>query len=346
MSPNSFKIIGLLIVTSFFILISSIVQAQIPSAGGLELSVSSDNPIPGQTVTITARSYSVDINAATITWVVDGKNSGQGTGKNTLNITAPVLGRKMTVQVTAVTPDGLRLVGSATIGSGSIDMILESNGYVSPLFLGKLQPIYQNAVKIVAVPHLANASGVEYDPTTLLYKWSKNDRAVEDQSGYGKQSIKLVGELVPRPYTLSVIVSSRDGNVQGQGRIDVTPVAPFISFYINDPLYGALFNRVVGNSLRIGSQKETSILAVPYGFNKPITGLGDLALSWLINGTEHVELASTDSIVLRAPNESAGSSDIQLKMRNNEQILQSANTGFTASFSAKESTLDQTSTSF
>lgn len=323
---------------AFFLLFSSIVYAQIPtSLGGLDLSLSSENPVPGQTVTITARSYTIDINSAKINWLVNNSSVKSGIGATVLEVKAPALGKTLSVKVSATTPEGKIETGTIVVGSGSVDMIFETDGYVPPFFRGKISPVYQNAVKIIAIPHLANSSGVEYDPKTLIYQWQKNDRAIENQSGYGKQSITLVGDLVPRAYDLRVDVWSRDNVAHGQGLVEVAVSEPVITFYVDDPSYGTLFNRAIDSIVRIGSQKETAILAVPFGFNESASENGSLEWSWLINSAAHNELSSSKSIVLRAPDNSAGSSNVRLDIRNTDKILQGASGGFSASFSNEKS---------
>ncbi len=307
------------------------------SIGGLELSASTDNPVPGQKVTITAKSYSTNINSAKISWTVAGKSVLSGTGATKLEVTAPALGKRLTVNASAITAEGRTLNSSIAINSGSVDMIIESDGYVPTSFRGKLSPVYQNLVTITAIPHLANSSGVEYDPKTLVYNWKKNSQVIQDQSGYGKQSITLAGDIVPRAYTLTVTVGTRDGSAQAVGMASVSFNEPSISFYVDDPLYGPLFNRTILDSLRIGSKNETSVLMVPFGYNKPFDSIGSLSLLWKINGVEHAELAENESIVLRAPEGSAGASAIELEIRNLRDILQGGSNGFNAIFSANSS---------
>ena len=250
---------------------------------------------------------------------------------------APALGKKLNIKVTMVTNNGQTTTGSTVIGSGSVDLVTETDGYVPPSFRGKAPVVYQNSVTVVAVPHIANSDGVEYDPKTLIYQWSKNNQILGDQSGYGKQSIMLVGDIVPRAYDLSVNVTPRTGSGQAESMITITPQSPSITFYINDPLYGPLFNLAINSSYRIGSQREANILAIPYGFNKPANKSGDLSFSWLINNVAHPELTTNDSVILRAPVGTAGASNITLSIANNKQILQSANSGFTAMFTAASS---------
>lgn len=327
-----------LLLTIFFfssLLFSITAQAQgIPSGIGLDITASTDNPVPEQTVTITARSYTIDINSSTITWTINGKVVQKDVGATTLVVKAPALGQKLNINVTAVTTNGITSVGTISVSSGSVDMIIENNGYVPAFFKGKLPTSYQNNTNIVAIPHLADSKGVEYDPKNLIYQWKKNSMAIEDQSGYGKQSMTLIGDVVPRTADVTVTVSTRDGNSRATGYISASYGSPSLSFYFDDSLYGPLFNKAIKNNISIGSEKETSIIAVPFGFNKPTTGIGDLALSWMINGIENVDLAKNESITLRAPNDTAGLSNVELRIRNTKKILQGANLGFKASFKA------------
>jgi hypothetical protein len=312
-------------------------SAQIPSSvNGLDISASTDNPVPGQTVTITARSYSLDINSAKVSWVVNGTTVKDSVGATVLEVKAPALGKTLSIKISATTPQGRTDVGTIVIGSGSVDLIFETDGYTSPFFKGKISPVYQNSVKIVAIPHLANANGQEYDPKTLIYQWKRNSRAIESQSGYGKQSITLIGDIVPRPYDISVDVWPRDDSTHAQGMTEVSVAGPTINFYADDPLYGPLFNRAINSIVRIGSQKETTVLAVPFGFNKSPSGVGNLSWSWSINDSIRSELSTNESIVLRAPDDSTGSSNIQLNIINADKILQGAREGFSATFSAEK----------
>jgi hypothetical protein len=326
------SILTAILLTSYSLFLTPVRAQSVPTAGGIELSASSQNPVPGQTITITANNFSADINSSKVTWTVNGKIIESGTGLSTLDIVAPAAGKTLAVKATMTTTDGISYSNTYTVRSGSVDMILETNGYVPPLFKGKLTPVYQNEVRIIAIPHLADSTGREYDPTTLIYIWKKDGSSIQEQSGYGKQSISLLGDIVPRAYDVSVTISTKDGSVQAQGIINVSFQSPTVNFYVNDQLYGPLFNIVAGDTVHIGSQKETDVLAVPYGFTKPVGSVGNLVFTWLINNIEHPELSSSDSIILRAPDNTTGSSDVSLSLHNNDQILQSANGDFSAIF--------------
>jgi hypothetical protein len=222
--------------------------------------------------------------------------------------------------------------------TSSVDMVVESGGYVHPLFSGKIDPKYQNLVKIVAVPHLFTPTGTELDPKILFYQWRKNGLVIQSESGYGKQTLSMPGEVVPRAYSITVEVSSRDKTVISEGRTNIEPLEPFISFYVEDPLYGPLYNIAVINSVRIGTQREVTMRAVPYGFN--VNQANDnFTRTWFINGIEHPELSYNDSIILRTPDKIGGSANVQLTIRNTKDILQGATSGFSTIFTTPSRTV-------
>lgn len=329
------------LILAIFASASSIVSAQVipTTIKGIGLTLSTANPIPGQTVTITAQSYISDLNSSAITWTLNGSLYQKGTGVISIQVKAPASGKQLNVSITALTSEGRQLNDSVIVKSGSVDLLIESGGYVPPFFQGKIPLAYQNDYRVIAIPHLANSSGAEYDPKTLVYQWTKDSQAVQDQSGYGRQVLTWKDEIIPRQRDIRVKVISKDGSAQAEMIILVQAQGPFISFYINDLLYGPLYNKAITDRVGLGSSGEISVLAAPYGFNtgSNANGIGKLSFSWLINSVEETALAASRSIVLRAPAGQSGSSDVQLQISNNDDILQGAKSGFSAVFSDQSS---------
>lgn len=324
----------LILLCSLFFATATSIHAQLLSGplDAVQLTPSVDNPVPGQPVTITTQSYSNNVAGAHFTWTVNGEVASSAIGQTTFTVTAPPLGKKLNIVLTVTTVDGKILNGSLSLGSGVVDMILETDGYVPTPFQGKILPSYQNTVKIVAIPHLANSSGVEYNPKSLVYTWKKDGNVMLDQSGYGRESAAITGDLIPRSYLVTVDVATTDGIAVSEGNVNVDQGSPTIDFYINDPLYGPLYNRSIGTSVSIGSQNETTVLAVPYGFNGT-NNTTDLSYSWTVNGADQSSLDGNSSIILHAPDNSAGSSDIGLTVANSARILQGTDSAFTVYFS-------------
>lgn len=326
-----------------FLLFVAITNAQgLPAASNTNVTfkISNENPQPGQQITITAQSFSVNLDASTNTWTLNGSVYQKGIGVKAIEVKAPELGKKMAIHFSAITSEGKEVKADLSIGSGSIDMIIENGGYIPPFFSGKMPLSYQNVYRVSAFPHLANSSGKEYDPKTLIYQWTKDTKAVSDQSGYGKQTFSWQDDMVPSQRTIKVRVSSRDGAAQAQTSIYLKAQSPAITFYNNDPLYGPMYNKAIGEKISIGNSRELSVLAVPYGFN--MSSVAKFAFTWLVNSIEQSDLSTSQSIVLRAPQNTGGSSEIRLQIRNNNQILQGATNGFTASFSSKDIGADNT----
>lgn len=334
---NSRIFILLLFILGAFLPFQIHAQGIPASDNGVDIISSAVNPSPGQKFTLKAQSFTANLDSATITWKVNGKVVLTGVGEVSLPMIAPDLGKKTTISVTAVTAEKVTLANSYTFSAGSVDLIIENSGFIPAYFQGKLPTSYQNTVKVIAMPHLATADGKEYDPKDLVYLWKKNSRVIQDQSGYGKQAVTIVGDIVPRAFTLTVTVTTKDSSLSADGYIQVPFNSPSLSFYVDDPLYGPLYNSAISDNLYIGAQKETGVLAVPFGFNKPDSGLGNLTLSWMINGYEYPDLSSNQSIILRAPDGADGSSNIRLDIRNSKDILQNAITSFSARFRASDS---------
>ncbi len=333
---SSIIVITVLLVSGIFTLFTSKIshaQALPVTIQALQVSASPENPAPGDSVKISVISYAIDINSATITWSVNGKVTSKGVGLTSITVTSPKLGKVMDIQVSAVTPQGQQHSQTFFLKSGDIDFIIESSGYVPPFFLGKMPVVYQNTVRVVALPHLANSSGVEYDPASLVYKWEKGTGAVlQSQSGFGKNYIDMTSSLIPRPYSLTVTATTKDGAASTKSSVSVNPQSPKLAFYINDQLYGPLYNEAIGGKMRLGSQKELSVIAVPYGFDKMLNGVNILTYNWLINNDSSSDLSSNDIIVMRTPDNTSGTSNISLAIESPKYILENANGGFSVTF--------------
>lgn len=314
---------------------SLIAHAQIPdSIDGVQISNDPLYPSAGQNVTIKVESYNTNLNAASIVWLVDGKNTGQGTGLTSINITAPVLGKTTVVTAVIMTTEGKEVRKAVTLKPADIDLVWESSGYVPPLFKGKSLFSYQNLIKVSAIPHFAASSGKEIDPKTLVYKWTVNDQVVQDQSGFGKQTL-AISEFLPKTFDIEAIVTTKDGTQQGRASINLEPGNPSITLYQEDSLYGIFYNKALGEKFTI-SKDEVSILAVPYFFSSVVGTKSPLTYTWSINNLEQPDISKNQSITLRTKEDAEGSSLLSLDIRNQNQILQGAHNAITLFFAKKQ----------
>ena len=209
-------------------------------------------------------------------------------------------------------------------------------GYAPPLYGGKQDFAYENTVKIVAMPHLADSSGAEIDPTTLVYNWKQDSTVLQDQSGYGKQSITITGTVIPRPTTIYVNVSTRDGSETASGAITLQAGSPSVVFYQDDPLYGVLYNLALGGQTTFSNQ-ELTLLAAPFSFTLPSLTNNNLQYSWTINGAAQTDLTTNRGVTLRVSDTSSDASyPVQLQLQNTEEILQGAMNAITVMFKSNK----------
>lgn len=320
------------ILTLFFCLIPVFSHAQIPtSIDGILMETYPKIPAPGDTVSISIESYATDLNAASIVWFVDGKEYAKGVGKKSIDTGAPLLGKTKNILVVIKTVEGREIKKILTLKSGGVDLIWESAGHTPPLYEGKASYVYENEVRFIAIPHIAGTNGMELDPTTLVYKWTLNDKVIQDQSGYGKQ-VLTVREDIPRSLDVLVEVSTKNGSDKASKTTSLTPGNPSISFYEDNALYGVLYNESLTSKINLENQ-EVSIVAVPFGFNS--TKESPLSFLWSVNNVERKDLSTNESIILRTKGDVEGSSSISLEIRNVDNILQGARNGLTVLFSKK-----------
>lgn len=294
---------------------------------GVTIDADNYNPVPGQSVDITLESYSFDLNSSSIVWQVGGKVQSKGVGMKTISVKAPSIGSKVNVTATIMSPDGKEVIKTYTIKSGSVDIVWESNGYRPPFFQGKLPFVYQNSIKLVAIPHFSKSGTKEVDPKTLVYSWKLGGKFIEGGQGYGKQSVTIDSGSIPRPLEISVQVSKSDQSDSAAGSMVLNPTDPELDFYENDSLYGVMFNKSITDSLSM-KNTEVNIVVSPTGFNLNNKSI----FNWSVNNIEQPSLIQNRSITVRSKGDVNGTSLIRLGVLDERNILQRAEGGFNIYF--------------
>ncbi len=315
MKTRLFTSIFSLTLGTFFLVPFTIVQAQFtnePTAGTITLTSVPANPAPGQTVSINVRSFNTDIDRATITWSVNGKQTASGLGLKDFVTRLGNVGSDTRISVIVLTEKGDTLTKDISFTAASVSLIWEADSYVPPLYKGKaLLSRYTNA-KIVAITQLGNTS-TSLSPQNLIYTWKKNGRNMASVSGYSKNTLQLDRYDTAEETTVKVVVSNQEGSLRIEKEITLNPVQPKLVTYIYNPLYGTLYTRALSGNYRV-STKELSLSAVPYFFNGgPATPiLTDF--SWSINNTR--ESPTNNVFTLRNVASATGTVNISIGASN------------------------------
>lgn len=291
------------------------------------------NPAPGQSVVVQVKSLSSDIAHADIAWYEGSTLLKRGNGLSQITVTAPKNGTSMKITSIIRASDGKSSTQTVTIRSGEVDMSWEALTYTPPLYQGRSIYTSQSNIKIVALPNLRDNNGRLISPDDLVYKWKKDSTVLGSLSGYGKQSLTLKGDIASRPFTITVDVASRDNSIKGQGFMNVDAVDPEVLLYEEDPLYGVLYNRAVGEQFSL--KNETKLTAEPYYFSTTNKSDSALRYTWSINRLEQNDIRGTN-LILRPKGDVEGVSLISLRIDNLREILQSSSAEIGAYFSKKQ----------
>lgn len=293
-------------------------------------------PGPNEEIYVSLASYATDLNAANITWTVNGKNIKSAIGEKTFTFNTGGVGVKTTLSITIRTAEGELIEKSLTIKPTEVDLMWQSKSFVHPFYKGKAMFSHQNEITFIAIPHITNSGGQEIGVKNLIYKWKKNGTVIEDSSGFGKNSYTFNGPLISRPVEVSVEVSTLNDEGIAFNSTLVEPQDPFVIFYKKDPTYGIGFQRSLQGTVELNNSREITVVAMPFFFGTLIQSPAELLYKWFINGTPIGNDSGAYTQVFRQIEGVSGSSRISLSIENERKILQFSSKNFDLSFRSNE----------
>lgn len=291
-------------------------------------------PKPNEIVTITAQSFSTDLNKASFKWSLNGKTFSQGIGLKDIQVPAGKAGTLTNISVSVTTIDIGVVTNSVSFRPADVTLAWESDTYTPPFYKGKALEAYGGAFKVTAVPEFFDGKGKRMDPKTLVYTWKKNGNVQGEASGYGKDYfIDSQSSYLRGGDDVSVEVSSPKQSISGSQSITITPVIPSIVFYENNPLYGIVYEKSLGDTFNL-SNEEVTLRAELYNFSTPLAGF--INLGWNINGLDVPQFSNNNQITLRKDSSASGESSVGILAQHRGHALQGAQNGITIKFDAKK----------
>jgi hypothetical protein len=329
------KIFDYLLIITLLVIVSPLIsfgQATPGTMGSfLEMTMSPQNPEPFQTVTITIKSFSYDLDRSKITWLVDGVQKKTEMGLKEFTAQAGKNGQKTTVKAVVETPnDGTKEIEAFFIPS-VVDLIYESLSYTPPFYKGRALNPNQGMVLVVAIPELINSAGQKAAAQNVIYSWKKDGKVEQSASGLGKNTFVFSGSVPIRDALIEVTASSLDGSIFASKQVTITNVTPQIVFYENSPIYGMMMNKAIVNPVQM-LVDEFSILAVPYFFSVGYATTPDLDYAWSLNGQTVSSQDPKNSFTTRTGVAGSGTANIGLKISNNVRVFQFATNNYTINF--------------
>ena len=289
-----------------------VAQAQaIGNFSPFTLSVNPTYPQPYDTLTVTPVSGTVNLSEMTVTVLVDGTRTYEGSPKS-VSIPLKGAGQTTTVRVIA-SGGGTTYAQDLSTTPEGLALITEPVASAPALYLGKPLVPLGGSVRVVAVADFRTKNGAAIDPAALSYSWTVNGTTVGTASGVGKSSVLVDSPLKYRTATVSVLVKSPDGNLSSGGSVALSAAEPIVRIYENDPLLGVRFETALSGTYAI-SGTEASLFAVPFSFPK---GNGGPLIRWFLNGAA----AQTGPVItLRPTGNGTGTANLSLTAGNGSTV--------------------------
>ncbi|MEJ0053723.1 MAG: hypothetical protein WDN10_03310 [bacterium] len=239
----------------------------------LTLAISPDYPRPYDTITASLSSNSIDLAAAIITILADGKEIPMTNGR--ARVTLGAAGSATVVKAIA-TIGGQAYSASQTVRPAEVALIAEPAATSHPFYPGGFGIPSQGQVRLVALPDLRATGGKRFTDGTLVYKWKLNGQELADLSGIGRSVVSMTAPVRYRDATIEVTVLSPDQSLVADSVLRISPSDPSVRVYESDPLLGIRYDRALGDEFAMPGA-EATFVAVPYGFARTP------AIVWTVN---------------------------------------------------------------
>lgn len=281
--------------------------------GNLSVSLSPQYPQPGQIVRLRANGGSLDLDNSAIIWRAGGKIIAQGTGVTSSDVTAGALGSETDIELDVETPDGTVISAQATLAPTELDVLVGSDSYVPPFYLGRSMPSAGTNLVLQAVARFKRTDGTLIPDSSITYTWRRNNEAMAGVSGRGKAAALVSAPHLFASDTITVDAVSSDGTRAGRASVLVPTADPVLDLYEDHPLYGTLYNRALGASAFI-PESEMTFVGVPYFAQTFSPTSRSLSYEWRVNNAKITpSVSAPNEITINAQN-SSGRADISLEV--------------------------------
>lgn len=299
----------------FFASGASSAFAQVFEQSNISLSLSPEHPKAGEHVTATVSANSFDINAANISWQVNGKPILQGIGAKELQIPAASRG-ETDIQAHIETADWSGDL-AASFDPSLVSLAWQSPSYVPPFYRGKALFPTEGALTLVALPFFSRAGSSLGSTDQISYDWTKDGQVVGDQSGFGRSTFSVKAGLIDEPVRVGVTAHDITTGQTGYDEVVVHSSPAILALYENHPLNGIMLNKAFGATVSL-ADPEISLFAAP--FSESLSALPSLRFAWTMNGGPLDE--KTGNITLRAKDGVSGTSTVSLTVTNPAEVTQ------------------------
>lgn len=266
-------------------------------------------PQPGQTVQLSLGG-GTDLSSASVVWKESGTTIAQGA---TASVVAGALGSETPIEADVTMLDGTTQTAQATLSPTQIDLLVESDSYTPPFYLGRALPGAGTDLIVQALPRFVDTNGSLIQSADLVYTWKEGGQVLGSISGAGKSNVVIPVQHMYATVTITVDVRSRDGTLAGEASVSIPPVQPFVLLYEDHPRFGILYNAPLASATAI-SDAEMTFSAAPFFAQAANPNDPALSYAWTVNGTAITPSTNDASEVTLNAQNSAGQAEVGLEV--------------------------------
>ena len=264
---------------NFIFLEKSFAQASLE----LNITLNPNNPKVGDTVTATVESYSIDVDKADMSWILDKKVVKNGFGEKEYTF---VMNKDyQTLLIKAVTPEGKIYAGGVSLLEKSVSIIWEGgDSYIPDWYKGKRYVSSGGNVRVMAIANISDGNNY-IDNKDLVFTWEVNGAIDQKASGLGKYytDLNIIDEYGDS-VEIAVTVKPRLTSDSIKEYIKINTVPANVLLYEKDPVYGVI-KRLLGSEIKV-NKKEIEIVAEPFFYSVDSFKLNNMKYVWSINGKQ------------------------------------------------------------
>ncbi|MBI2618030.1 hypothetical protein HYW58_01100 [Candidatus Kaiserbacteria bacterium] len=322
--------LAVLLFSSIFSLVNAQIVPGLEST--LSLRIAPTYPEPGEAVFVTVESFSIDLNRATISWLMNGTLKQQREGGIRFQFTAPLLGSAAAIDVVVQTGSGGTETANVIVRPAAAELLWQAHTYAPPFYHGKRLPSIGSEISVEAIPHFITESGRELLASELLYTWYVDGTIAQEASGKGRKSITVSQSKPVSALSVEALIESPDQSLSHRARVLIPMKNPEVLIYENSPLLGILFHTAVQDTYRL-TAKEAKFIAFPFFMSLLNRNDSHITYSWELNNEPIILGDDRGSITVNHSGEGSGVARINAAVTNRRDIFQAGSTEFSIEFS-------------
>lgn len=308
--------VGILVVCATLVPLFAHAQLSLFFTRQVTLTLTPENPAPGQTVQLSLASYAIDLDRSTITWKANGVMFAQGLGLKETTIVAGNMGSVTDITVEATADTGDNGSAEARLSPSELQLLWTSDGYAPPFFKGRKLAGTDATIYASAISSFSR-SGTAVPEVDVIYTWYRNGSVVASASGRGKSRVTLQGPARGTD-VIRVVAETADRSQRAEASVPVTAYDPRLVLYENHPLFGVLYHRaIVGDVNTV--ERELKVTAVPYFAHTEAPQT--LTYEWVVNGFDIEPNTETPETLTLTADDYTGPAEIELAAMNPADFL-------------------------